>query len=118
MFTRGLHYIKPYVFEFDRTIRLYLDDEENSTSYISANLIHSINPSIIEQDQDGEFVALNFLYNNYDGDEESITIYFDVIDTGGGNQFVLGDDALQCFSYDFESILLDEGEFKIYTKGY
>ena len=54
----------------------------------------------------------------YDGEEESITIYFDVIDTGESNHFILGDDALQCFSYDFESILLEEEEFKIYARDY
>ena len=80
MFSSGCNYIKPYVHEFDRVIRLYLDDEEYSTSYISTDLIKSIDPSIIQEDYDGNNVFLNLIFKTYNanGVEDTLTVNFEV----------------------------------------
>ena len=115
MATRGLNYIKPYVLEFERSIRLYLDDNE-PRSYISANLIDSLDPSLVEQDSNGQYVVLNLIFNTLDGVEECLSATFDVTLTYG-NEFVLGNDLIQSFSYGNEGIILDGGEVRIYSRG-
>ena len=87
MATRGLYYIKPYVLEFDKKLRLYLNDEENSRSYISSNLIDSINPMVIEHDFDGEFVTLDLINKTIEGEKCKLTVHFDVV-INGGNVFI------------------------------
>ena len=113
---KGLHYTKPYVTEFGRTIRLYLDDHVDSRSFISANLIDSNDPTLIEEGYDDEYVVLNLLFKTMDGDMEELDVCFDVVETGG-NDFILGFDVLQNFEFDREGILLEGGEVKIYTRG-
>ena len=115
MATSGLPYIKPHVWEFERTIRLYLDDHEDSTSFISANLIHAIDPSLIQQDSQGQYVVLTLFFHTLNGEDNSITVYFDVILTDA-YEFVLGNDVLTNFPYDNERLLLDDGEVEIYTR--
>ena len=115
MATRGLYYIKPYVVEFDKKFRLYLNDEANSRSFISSNLIDSINPIVIEHDFDGEFVALDLINKTIEGVNCKLTVNFDV-ENNGGNDFVLGNDVLRNYNYDNEGILLEEGEVIVYFR--
>ena len=102
MLTRGLCYMKPYVLEFERKIRLYLDDHENTISFISSNLIDSLNPSVIEQDYDGEYVMLDLNFVTKEGVSCTLRVCFDVIHTES-NDFVLADDVLQNSSSDNSS---------------
>ena len=108
--------MKPYVLEFDRKIRLYLDDHENTISSISSNLIDSLNPSVIEQDYDGEYVMLDLNFVTKEGVSCTLTVCFDVIYTEG-NEFILADDVLQNYCYDNHGIFVEEGEIKVYTRG-
>ena len=115
MATRGLSYIKTYVWGFRRPIRLYLDNQVNR-SYISANLIESINPSLIKEDQEGEYVALDLMYDTVDGNGGELSVFFDVVQTDG-NEFILGHDVLNNFTYDDDGIMFDQGEVRIYWRG-
>ena len=116
MAPRGLCYIKPFVLEFDRKIRLYLDNEVNSLSYISASLIDALNPDVIEQDCYGEVVRLEVIYKTIDGQKYSFIVPFQVLETEG-NDFVLGNDALSNYYYANEGIFFDGGEVRIYARG-
>ena len=116
MATSGLPYIKPHVWEFERTIRLYLDDHEDSRSFISANLIDSIDPSLVQQDSQGQYAVLTLFFPTQNGEENSITVYFDVILTDA-HEFVLGNDVLTNYPYDNERLFLEDGEVKIYIRG-
>ena len=115
MLTRGLCYVKPYVLEFRTRIRLYLDDHENTRSFISANLIDSLNPSVIQHDYDGEYVMLDLEFMTKEGECSILNVCFDIIDSN--NEFVLADDVLQHYCYDNHGIFVDEGEIKVYTRG-
>ena len=116
MATRGLYYIKPFVPEFGRKIRLYLDSEVNSISYISASIIDSLNPNVIERDNYGEFVDLDLIFKTLEGQRQSLTVRFQVLEIEG-NDFVLGDDVPQDFSYDSDGIMFNEGEVRVYIRG-
>ena len=116
MATRGLYYIKPFVPKFGRKIRLYLDSEVNSISYISASIIDSLNPNVIEQDNYGEFVDLDLIFKTLEGQRQSLTVRFQVSEIEG-NDFVFGDDVLQDFSYDSDGIMFNEGEVRVYMRG-
>ena len=116
MLTQGLCYVKPYVLEFERKIRLYLDDHENTKSFISSNLIDAINPSVIEEDYNGEFVILDLEFVTKEGEYCTLTVRFDVVHTNGYD-FVLAYDMLEQYCYDNHGIFVDEGEIKVYTRG-
>ena len=116
MLTRGLCYVKPYVLEFERKIRLYLDDHEHTRSFIKSSLTDSLNPSVIEEDDHGEFVMLDLEFVTKEGEYSTLNVCFDIIDTDN-NEFVLADDVLQHYCYDNYGIFVDEGEIKVYTRG-
>ena len=116
MTTRGLPYIKTFVREFDRRIRVYLNDQEGSHSFISTNLVCNIDPSVIEVDSNGEYVTLDLIYRTYEGEEYTKTVTFDVVDTAG-HEFVLADDVLQNYHYGNHGIFFEGGEVKIYQRG-
>ena len=70
----------------------------------------------MQQDSKGQYVVLNLFFNTLDGEENSITVYFDVIQTDA-HEFVLGNDVLTNFFYDNEQLFLEGGEVKIYIRG-
>ena len=50
-----------------------------------------------------------------DGNGGELSVFFDVVQTYG-NEFILGDDILNSFTYDDEGILFDQGEVRIYWR--
>ena len=115
MASKGLFYIKPYVSEFERKIRLYLDDCVNSKSCISTYLIDSMNPNIIECDDYGEHVYLDLIYKTVEGQIHTLKVCFDIVESDGYD-FILADDVLQNYYYDSEGIMFDGGEVRVYTR--
>ena len=113
---RWNNYIKSYVPKFERQFRVYLDCHDGSRSFISANLVDSFDPSLIEQDYDGEYVMLDLNFVTKEGVSCTLTVCFDVIYTEG-NEFILADDVLQNYCYDNHGIFVEEGEIKVYTRG-
>ena len=68
MSIRNLPYIKCKIYEFDRKHRIYLDFDENSISFIGADLVHSIDSSLIQTDDGGrQFVVLDLDYTTTNG---------------------------------------------------
>ena len=116
MFDPCYFYVKTYVPAFGKPIRLYLDDNEGSFSYISANLIDKINPSAIQIDENGEYARLDLIFMTREGEECEMDVCFNVIETDG-NEFVLGDDVLQDYDYDIKGIYFYEGKVKVYIRG-
>jgi hypothetical protein len=112
MSIRDLQYIKTRV--YDRKFRLYLDFDQYS--YISADLIYSIDPSIIQTDFDGDFVLLDLDYTTVDGARHTKTVCFDVIETGGSFEFVLGYETLKYHDFDDLGLFLEAGEVPIYCR--
>ena len=108
-------YVKCYVPDFGKVIRVYLDNSEYSCSFISANLISNLDPSAIKMDEDGEYACLDLIFRTRDGDECIKNVAFDVIDTDG-NEFVLGNEFLQNYYYDSRGIIFREGEVKVYFR--
>ena len=116
MSIRDLPYIKCRIYEFDRKYRVYLDFEEDSISFIGADLIHNIDPSLIQTDDGGrQFVVLDLDYTTTDGVRDTLTVCFYVIDTGSF-EFLLGYDILQHFDHDSLGLFLDAGEVPIYQR--
>lgn len=114
---RWNNYIKSYVPEFERQFRVYLDCHDGSRSFISANLVDSFDPSLIEQvDDDREYVVLNLNYKTIDGQHDVLTACFEVVESNSF-EFVLGDDYLHHYYYGNEGIILEGGEVKIYSRG-
>ena len=108
-------YVKCYVTDFGKVIRVYLDNNQDSCSFISANLISNLDPSAIQMDENGEYACLDLIFRTRDGEECIKNVAFDVMDTDG-NEFVLGDDFLQDYDYDSKGILFKEGEVKVYFR--
>ena len=109
-----MSYIKAYVEEFQKRIRVYLDNRPNTVSYISGNLIDSLNPNIVEQDDFGNyFVNLNLIYRNINQQESYLTVNFKILETPG-NDLVIGDDILQDYDNNEDSVIFDGGTVKVY----
>ena len=80
-------YVKCYVPDFGKVIRVYLDNNQDSCSFISANLISNLDPSAIQMDENGEYACLDLIFRTRDGEECIKNVAFDVIDTDG-NEFI------------------------------
>ena len=116
MSNRDLPYIKCKIYEFDRKHRVYLDFDENSISFIGADLVYSIDPSLIQTDDGGrQFVVLDLDYTTTNGIRDTLTVCFDVLETGSF-EFLLGYDMLQHYDSDSLGLFLDAGEVPIYQR--
>ena len=115
MSIRDLPYIKTRVYEFDRKFRVYLDFNRHSHSFISADLIHSIDPSLIQSDYDGQFVTLDLDYTTVEGARDTLTVTFDIVQTNNF-EFVIGFETLQFYDSDDLGLFLEAGEVPIYYR--
>ena len=109
-----MSYIKAYIEEFQKRIRIYLDNRPNTFSFISGNLIDALAPQFVEQDDKGNyFVALNLVYQNIHQEDSSLTVLFEVLETPG-NDIVIGDDILHNYENNEDSVIFDGGTVKVY----
>ena len=107
-------YFKPYVQQFDKKIRVYLDIRDDTFSFITSNLIEAINPDIIEQDSDGNFyVILDLIYQNVHKQEDTLTVRFEIIDSPG-NEIIMAQDVLENYDVFNDCMILNAGTVKIY----
>ena len=68
-------YIKAYILELQKKLRVYLLDEEGYRSSISIQLLDALNPYLhIPEDQDGSFVTLTLAFG-----PDKYQFQFDVI---------------------------------------
>ena len=111
-----MNYIRPYVEEFGKNIRVYLNDEEGGQSFISLRLLQNIDPSLIREDELGSYAKLHFTFNNTDQNNEeawyTYTFNFNVIDTEGF-EFFIGNDILANYDMDRQNLYLEGGAVPI-----
>ena len=109
----NMSYIEAFVEQFNKQIRVYLDNGEDSFSFISWNLIQALHVDLVEEDKNGPFVILDLIYKNIHLEEDLITVRFDVLDTSGF-EFVMANDVLKDFDYYEDCIIFPNGSTKIY----
>ena len=110
-----MSYVKPYVLEFEKPIRLYLHDVSGTRSFISGNLIDAINPNLVRYDDDGDpYVKLHLDFLHKDTkDYHTYTFYFDVVETNGFD-FVLSRNYLREYYLDSDTLGLPYGDVQVY----
>ena len=67
-------------------------------------------------DSNGDFVNLDLDYKTVDGEEQTLTVCFDVIQTSSF-VFVLGEETLAQFEFDELGLFLEGGEVPLIYRG-
>ena len=105
-------YIKAYILELQKKLRVYLLDEEGCRSSISIQLLDALNPYLhIPEDQDGSFVTLTLAFG-----PDKYQFQFDVIDTGNYDIY-LGKNHLANYDLDSQWLYLDGVSAQVYHRG-
>ena len=108
-----MSYIKCGVEQFEKVMRIYLDNRPNTFSYISGNLIERLCPEAIEEDEDRCFAILDLIIKNIHGETDVMTVTFQILETPGF-EFTMAEDVLKDFDHYEDCIVFKNGATKIY----
>ena len=102
-------YIKPYVINFQKKIRIYLNDFCGQRSFVSQRLLDRVCPDIdIEEDADGPYVLLGLAFGPH-----RYFFAFDVVDFDTYD-IAMGKNHLNQYDLDDMSLYLDHGTVQVF----